>query len=60
MIDPTTQDAARSDGKFSLRPTADLSAIYLSYTLPTGGGAQVLPEKVIDAAQSHGMKEHRD
>lgn len=55
MVDPTTPNTARSDGKFSLRPTADLSAIYLSYTLPTGGGAQVLPEKVIGAAQSHGV-----
>lgn len=49
------QDTARSDGKFALHPATDLSALYLSYTLPTGGGAQVPPEKIIDAAKSHGV-----
>jgi len=55
MENPTASNTVRSDGKFSLRPTTDLSAIYLSYTLPTGGGAQVLPESVIGAAKSHGV-----
>jgi uncharacterized protein (DUF342 family) len=55
MENTTSSNTDRSDGKFSLRPTTDLSAIYLSYTLPTGGGAQVLPEKVIGAAKSHGV-----
>lgn len=50
--DPHT---VRSDGKFSLHPATDLSALYLSYTLPTGGGVPVPPEKVIDAAKSHGV-----
>ena len=55
MENPTAPNTARSDGKFSLRPATDLSAIYLSYTLPTGGGKQVLPESVIGAAKSHGV-----
>jgi uncharacterized protein (DUF342 family) len=55
MENTTTPDTVRSDGKFSLRPSTDLSAIYLSYTLPIGGGAQVLPETVIGAAKSHGV-----
>ncbi len=55
MGNATSSNSARSDGKFSLRPTADLSAIYLSYALPTGGGTQILPERVIDAATSHGV-----
>ena len=55
MENAPTQNTVRSDGKFSLRPATDLSAIYLSYTLPTGGGAQVLPETVIGAAKSHGV-----
>ena len=50
-----TTATARSDGKFSMHPATDLSAIYLSYTLPTGGGKQVLPETVIGAAKSHGV-----
>ena len=48
-------NAVRSDGKFSLRPATDLSALYLSYTLPVGGGAQILPESVVAAAISHGV-----
>jgi len=55
MENTTAPNAGRSDGKFSLRPATDLSAIYLSYTLPTGGGTQVLPESVIGAAKSHGV-----
>jgi len=55
MVNATVQNTARSDGKFSLRPATDLSAIYLSYTLPSGGGTQVLPESVIGAAKSHGV-----
>lgn len=55
MENATAPNTAHSDGKFSLRPATDLSALYLSYTLPTGGGAQVLPESVIDAAKSHGV-----
>ena len=55
MENPTTPNTARSDGKFALHPATDLSAIYLSYALPTGGGAPVLPEKVINAAKSHGV-----
>lgn len=55
MENSTASSPASSDGKFSLNPTTDLSAIYLTYTLPTGGGAQVLPEKVIGAAKSHGV-----
>jgi uncharacterized protein (DUF342 family) len=45
----------RTDGKFALRPATDLSAIFLSYTMPAGGGTQVLPESVIGAAKSHGV-----
>jgi hypothetical protein len=55
MENTTTPTPVRSDGKFSLRPATDLSALYLSYTLPTGGGAQVLSESVISAAKSHGV-----
>lgn len=55
MENTTAPNTARSDGKFALHPTTDLSAIYLSYTLPTGGGKQVLPESVISAAKSHGV-----
>jgi uncharacterized protein (DUF342 family) len=55
MENTTASNTVRSDGKFSLRPATDLSAIYLSYTLPTGGGTQVLPESVIGAAKSHGV-----
>jgi uncharacterized protein len=50
-----TPNTARSDGKFSLRPTNDLSAIYLSCILPTGGGAPVLPEKVLAVAKANGV-----
>ena len=45
----------RTDGKFSLRPSTDLSALYLSYTMPTGGGAGVQPESVVNAAKTHGV-----
>jgi uncharacterized protein (DUF342 family) len=56
MMDNATGSAtARSDGKFSLRPATDRSALYLSYTLPADGGGQVMPEAVIDAARSHGV-----
>jgi uncharacterized protein (DUF342 family) len=55
MENTPSKDTVRSDGKFSLHPSTDLSGIYLSYTLPTGGGEQVLAEKVIAAAKSHGV-----
>jgi len=55
MENTPTPKPVRSDGKFSLRPATDLSALYLSYTLPTGGGTQVLPESVVGAAKSHGV-----
>jgi uncharacterized protein (DUF342 family) len=55
MENTTTQNSIPSNGKFALRPATDLSAIYLSYTLPTNGGAQVKAETVISAAKSHGV-----
>jgi uncharacterized protein (DUF342 family) len=55
MENTAPPNTVRTDGKFALRPATDLSAIYLSYTLPTGGGTQVLPESVIGAAKSHGV-----
>ncbi|MBI3902293.1 MAG: DUF342 domain-containing protein [Nitrosomonadales bacterium] len=55
MGNPAPPTTVRSDGKFSLHPATDLSALYLSYTLPTGGGSPVLPETVIGAAKSHGV-----
>jgi hypothetical protein len=55
MENTAAPNTARSDGKFSLRPATDLSALFLSYTLPAGGGAQVLPETVIGAAKAHGV-----
>ena len=55
MENSTAPNTVCSDGKFSLRPATDLSAIYLSYTLPTGGGKHILPESVIGAAKSHGV-----
>ena len=55
MENTAPSNTVRSDGKFSLRPATDLSAIFLSYILPTGGGAPVLAESIIGAAKSHGV-----
>jgi uncharacterized protein (DUF342 family) len=56
MMDNAAGSAtARSDGKFSLRPATDRSALYLSYTLPADGGGQVTAEAVVNAAKSHGV-----
>ena len=55
MENTSAPNTVSSNGKFSLRPATDLSAIYLSYTLPTGGGAQVPAESVVNAAKSHGV-----
>jgi len=55
MENTPQNNTGRSDGRFSLRPATDLSALYLSYTLPIGGGKQVLAESVIGAAKSHGV-----
>jgi uncharacterized protein (DUF342 family) len=55
MDNAARPNSARSDGKLSLRPTADMSALYMSYTLPSGGGAAISPEAVINIAKSHGV-----
>lgn len=55
MDDRQATKPASYAGKFSLRPSTDRSALFLSAAPPADGGAHASPEDVVNAARSHGV-----